>query len=489
MSDQERTAAEEDARFLRSGVLLNLFGYIFRLALPALTVFVVRAYGPKLFGVFVVAQLSLQLVFRAGSLGLDRAALWWIARKDGDDCGEHLFAMYFWTCLASLALAILVGFPGAALLARWSGDQGATVALRSMAAGLVPMALLEMSIHASMGTRDMAVRVFVRDVAVPSLQLGGALILAMLGYQVVGLEVAYLTALTVGAGIATYRVRHLIRRPRGNGFYHLPREVTRYAIPIWLSELANAAVARLDVYAIAQLLDARAVGIYAAITQVANSLRSIRQSFDPVVLALCSKIDFRKEPLRFSEGISHATVAIMAIQLPMWAAVFCFDKYFFLMLGSAFQGGEAALLILTTCWLLNGILGLNGIALMGFGRSDLILYDVVLTTLTQGTLLFLLIPHWGLTGAAAAVCFSYVFTNIVQALQVTFVSGVNPYQGNVAKALVVALTAISALVFAWFCLRDVPDVPRRIGAFALCLGVGATGYFHWVRRLHAHASV
>lgn len=482
MSEPPRTAAEEDAQFLRSGVLLNLFGYVFRLCLPALTVFVVRAYGPKLFGVFVVAQLSLQLVFRVGSLGLDRAALWWIARQKDEDRGNHLFAMYFWTTLASLVLALLIGFPGAALLARWSGDAGATVALRSMAAGLIPMALLEMSIHASMGTRDMAVRVFVRDVAVPLIQFGGALALSLLGFQVIGLEVAYLVALTVGALIATYRVRHLIVLPSDKNWWRLPREITRYAMPIWLSELANAVVARLDVYAIAQLMDARAVGIYAAVTQVANSLRSIRQSFDPVVLALCSKIDYRTEPSRFAEGVSRATVAIMAIQLPMWAAVFCFDRYFFMLLGSAFQGGETALLILATCWLLNGIVGLNGIALLGFGRSDLILYDVGVTMASQAALLFWWIPRWGLAGAALAVCVSYLTTNLVQALQARMVSGINPYRRNVGQALVVGVAALSVLLLAWFSMSGMDDPVRRIVPFMLFLAVGASGYFGWVKR-------
>jgi len=496
MAKPERDAAAEDAQFLRSGVLLNMLGYLFRIALPALSVFVIRVYGPRLFGVFVVAQLSLQLVFRVGSLGLDRAALWWIAKQEGDERGADLFAMYFWVTLSSVVLALAIGFPAAGLIARWSGDEGAKVVLRSMAAGLVPMALLEMSVHASMGTRDMAIRVFVRDVAVPTLQLSGGLAMGLLGYKSVGLPLAYLLALTVGAAVATFRVRHLIGRPRVfvrspagalrlGDFWRVPRPVVQYAIPIWLSELANSVVSRLDVYVIAQFMNAQAVGVYAAITQVANALRAIRQSFDPVVLALCSKIDRQAEPERIRTGFTRATVAVMLIQFPMWAALVCFDKYLFMLLGSAFEGGQHALWILSTCWLINGIIGLHGVLLLGWGRSDLILYNVGFTLLSQAGLLYWFTPRWGVTGAALAVCLSYVCSNLLQWLQARMVSGTGTYGREMGRALGVATAALAAMGGVLFVLKaalpDVDDLARSAASFGLFLLVGGIGYTSWLR--------
>jgi len=472
-------ARARDARDLRRGFVANLSGYAARLSLPVLNLLVIRQYGAERFGEFAIAQASLIGVWRFGSLGLDKAALWWVPRADASPARHTpaLWSMLFWMLLANGLLAALLVLFLAPALAEWSGDRGAVLALRWMALGLVPTAILELTIHAVMGARNMAVRAFVRDGFVPALQVITALLASLLGWRELGLPISFLVSVSAGALVAAWMARSAFG-PLGSlaGIWRLPTAVLRYAGPIWLSELTSTLAGRLDVYALARLSDARSVGIYAAANQLAGSLRAVRQSFDPIVLSLCSELSARGDRGRLVAGFSRATAMVVAIQLPLWATLFCFDEWLMSLFGADFRAGSSALWMLASCWAINGVLGLNGIVLLGYGRSGWTLASLLLASLVMWSALSVFIPRWGLAGAAAAVTLAYTLLNAGLGWLACKVAGTALYDRGVERLLGVASVPVAGLLGAWFALSSWGDVVQRGGAYAVFWGVSALAY-------------
>jgi len=479
LTDEPSTegASARDARDLRRGFVANLSGYAARLSLPVLNLLVIRQYGAELFGEFAIAQASLVGVWRFGSLGLDKAALWWVPRRGEASHATALWSMLFWMLLLNGLLAALIVLFLAPGLAEWSGARGSVLALRWMALGLVPTAILELTIHVVMGARNMAVRAFVRDGFVPALQVVTALVASFLGWRQLGLPISFLVSVSAGALVAGWMARRSFG-PLASlaGIWRLPPPVLRYAGPIWLSELASTLAGRLDVYALAQLSDARSVGIYAAASQVAGSLRAVRQSFDPIVLSLCSELSARGDRARLVAGFSRATAMVVAIQLPLWATLFCFDEWLMSLFGADFRAGAGVLWMLASCWAINGVLGLNGIVLLGYGRSGWTLASMLLASLVMWIALSVFIPRWGLEGAAAAVTLSYTLLSAGLAWLACKLGGTSLYDRGVERLLGFASVAVVCLLGAWFALSSSGDVAQRGGAYVVFLLVSALAY-------------
>jgi len=442
----------------------------------------IRLYGAELFGTYVVAQASILIVWRLASLGLDKAALWWVPRAVAGNSSEGgLRAMFFWVTSTSIVLCGVIALGAAPLLAEWSAEPRSADALRWMALGLVPMALMELAIHSVMGTRNMAARVLIRDGLVPTLQLASALFFGVLGWKASGLPFSFLLSTTVGAIAALWVGFRLLERRLWQGsMFRLSPEVVRYAGSIWVSELSAAILTRMDLYALARYSDPRSVGIYAAVTQLAGSLRQVRQSFDPMVVALCAELSIRRDSARLVAGFSRAAAAVLSIQLPIWAFFFCFDSWILPIYGAGFEAGAAALVILSACWVLNGVLGLNGMVLLGQGRSELMLAGILLTMALQVALLPWLISTHGLEGAALTVALSYTALGFAHWYLATRTSGVNPYDARVLRTVIAACVAVGALLAAYYTLQPFGELARRVGAFAVFALVAGGTYFGWL---------
>lgn len=468
----------QDQHDLRRGSFANLMGYLLRVALPALNVLVVRWYGPERFGNFVVAQASLLLAFRATSLGYDKAALWWVPRMAGAGSSVRpllLRALRVALPCSVLGLLLIMLLPGV-----WVSS-GLNESTYLVALGLLPLTVLELCVHASMGARNMLGRVLVRDVLVPALQLGLSLAFAACGLLDLGLSGAYLIALMVGALVSAWLARALLGSSLNQRATDLPAELRTYARAIWLSELASTLLSRLDVLVIAQVGEARMVGVYAAAGQLANVLRSVRQAFDPIVLTICSQASIRGEMTRVRAGISRATESVLQIQVPIWAFMVCFAQPLIGLFGASYAEASAPLLVLASVWLLNGAIGLSGNVLLGLGRADIGLWGALGTGIIQLPLLVWWVPTHGALGAAWAAAVSYLLLNLAQlamarVLAITplfdrrlqqllraggplcaallLLAVVSPAELRIRLVTFLGFVALAALIYAWLAGRE-----------------------------------
>jgi O-antigen/teichoic acid export membrane protein len=438
-----------DAYDLRRGVTVNLFGYLIKIINPVLTWAVIILYGSHDYGFFVAAQAVVMVMLRVGLVGLDKGALWWTARQERGSplAGLGGAALLVVVLSAAIALVTSVFAPG---FAAWHGEPGAALGLRLMGVGIVPMALTELLVSAAAGRRRLEAQVWMRDgVGAVSLTLLGVA-LHLTGFGAIGLPVAFVLSRLitfVGVSIMVRRIAPLELRVRGE---RIPRALLRYSLPFWLSEIASAFLQRMDVLALTAMSTPAMVGIYGAVVQIANTLRQIRQTFDPTVLAMFSEIGARPSAQRLRVGFSYATALVIITQMPLYAFIFCFADVVMKLLGESYQQGALAVVTLAGFWMFNGVVGLNGHIVNGYGRSDLALVNMLVTIGVQAALQSALIPIYGLTGAALAVGLAYSIQNLLSVLQAYRLSRVWPYDRTVIDVLSVGMVASAGGVFVWF---------------------------------------
>jgi len=167
----------------------------------------------------------------------------------------------------------------------------------------------------------------------------------------------------------------------------------------------------------------------------------VRRSYDPIVVTLMSDIVASGDTARLRDGFSRATVLVMLTQVPIFAGLALFADELMPLFGAGFDQATAPVVIICAFWILNGAIGLNGFIVSGYGRTDLLLLDLVGMAMYQALALMVLVPSYGAVGASIAVGSAHVLANVVQALQGNKLSGINPYNADVTRAAAASLAA------------------------------------------------
>jgi O-antigen/teichoic acid export membrane protein len=110
--------------------------------------------------------------------------------------------------------------------------------------------------------------------------------------------------------------------------------------------------------------------------------------------------------------------------------------------GESFAGGSAALAILAWGNLVNTGTGVCGVILNMTEKTTLTLLNSVLLFILVTGLNVLLIPQWGLIGAAVASLTAVVVINLLRLLEVFILFRLLPYNSSFIKPIVAGLTAL-----------------------------------------------
>lgn len=458
-----KAALDRDARDLRRSLSINLLGYVLKFAVPFLTILVIRAYGAGAFGVYALVVATLGVLLRLCLLGLDKGLLWWIPRQSVADERVGLGPVFMLTTGTSLLLAVLTASMLAPVIAGWASHPEITDGLRWMVAGLVPMAMIEVLCQAAVGKRHLEAHVLAKEGVVTLTMMLGALILHGLGMGSEGLALAFFVSNVAGLVAVWWVFRRAFAGSRGVVTpWRLPIELWRYSWPMWLSELALALFARLDVFVLAALTNDVAVGIFAGAAQYAQNVTAIRVSFDPMVTAMVSQIHHANDLRRLRRGFTHAWVLVATLALPLVALMIAGAAWIMPLLGEKYAAGVVPALILIGLYTVHGLFGLNQHIVSGFGHSRLALINIVVAILAALGLLYALIPAYGVAGAAWGIGLTYVLLNVLWAVEARVIVGGWHYERSVAAVLGLAGVGAGVMAAVW------------LGLLA-ALGSGATG--------------
>jgi O-antigen/teichoic acid export membrane protein len=476
MSNATAGSAERDARDLNRGLAVNLLGYALKIGHPLLLIWVVRAFGAEAWGQYTVSEAVLLIVVRVVLLGFDKTLLWWVPRMDSEPSALPRLRGALWgTLILSFVSAGLISWLLAGPIAAWRGAPEAATALSWMAWTLVPMSVMELFISAALGKRKVESHVLIRDLLVSFSFVGLALVLFYAGLRETGLAIAYFVSYAIGAVAASVVFVRLFGIAGAIGGWQRPsREMVRYALPQWGGELLSTAMARADVLAVSYWGSPAAVGVYGIVMRVGNAVRSVRRSYDPIVTALMSDIAASGDKNRLREGFSRATVLVMLTQVPIFAVLALFANELMPLFGEGFEQATVPVIVICAFWIMNGAIGMNGFIVAGFGRSDLLLLDLSLMAVYQGVALALLVPPYGAVGASVAVGSAHVLANLLQAVQGNKLSGINPYNRDVMRAVVASLGAFAAAGLVILLAQPLGSWPSRV------LGTVVFGLVLWL---------
>jgi O-antigen/teichoic acid export membrane protein len=406
---------------------------------------VARALGTAGFGLYLLALAISTFLAEACDLGLDYGVLRFgaIARGAGDQ--DRLRAVIRRGVLGAFAagsLASVLLVSGAALVARAFGKPDLIPVLIPLALAIPFTGTAEVVRSALRGMGRAAPSVASDSLITPGLRLGMVLLALQITADPRHVAIAY--AITeVVALLAVFgmllRVLARQRRPsRRRGRNRSKVETPglfRYSLPMSLNRLLLYTNNQTEVLVLGLLWPAGTVGVFGVARRlsmvVGSLLASITVLFNPTVANLHHKRDHGELDRLFRT----ATRWLFTFGFPLCLIEVAFAHDLLHVFGEGFTGGATALAILALGQLVNVGTGTVAGVLAMIGRARMSVLNSLFFLGLSLLLDFLLIPAWGILGAAIANATSLAVVNLLRVVQIRKVLGIFPYDHRFLRPL------------------------------------------------------
>ena len=416
-----------------------------------ITFLVARLLTAEDYGMYNLAISGAAIAAAFARFGLDTGTLRYVAVMNGRRDQEGLWG----TLQVGVVGTVLFGSLAATLLfalaypiAEHAFDAPRLAPFLQVASVFVPMlALGDILSAATRGFKSMRESVLSENIIQPLVRLVIIVLLALTGMDVVKAIVAFGLA-DVASGIMLIyflNKRFGLRRPLQDA-RRPTREIVGFSLPLWLSDIMSSLRGNLQTILIGSLSTIRNVGIFTIADQV-NMVGSIVHqaivvSARPVVSELHDQGDWRQ----LTRLYQTTTRWVIMLNLPAILLMFLFPRQIMSLFGSEFTEGASALVILAGASLINIATGMCGAIIEMTGQSKWKLFNSALRVIFSILFNFLLIPRWGIIGAAVATVMLAIVSNVLPMLEVWYLYKLLPFNRSFIGLII---AAVSALLSAW----------------------------------------
>lgn len=435
---------------LASGAGIALVGKLFGKSAHLVTqVALARLLGPAAFGLYAIGWTAFRALSVALPLGLDKGILRFGAAQLNTDrsrfrgtihwaallatlAGVACGALFFW--LSPWLASVVFNKPELTSVLRWF----------SLVFPLYP--LMRVACATSLLSKKTTYSVVAEDVVQPLFNLLLILVLAAGGLtlaRAVGATVASFGLGTAAAVVASVRLYPELKRPLGE--YRGVGELLAFSLPAVSLEAFSSWMTWADKLFIGALLPAESAGVYQAASQAVVLFAVILGAFNVIFAPLVAEIVHTGTRGELEQLYRTATRWGLYLSGPLFAILLAEPALILsVIFGEAYAEGAIPLVVLLSGQVVN--LATGGVALLlvlaGRERRWLLISGTAL--LANLALNALLIPPFGLVGAAAATSLSIAALYLSGLIAVRWQLEIWPYDAQTLKIAAAAAAAFLA---------------------------------------------
>ena len=408
---REVTIAREGGIAMAGFVFGQLFRFAYNLAAA-------RLLGAEALGTYALVVAVMQVGETVAVGGLDAGLLRFVSQRAGEERRQIIASAIKRTLLAALLSGLLIALFSAQLASLLHGGGLLRMTLLSVAVALPLSVMTLMAGFAFQAHQRLMPKVVASQIIVP-----GTFLLSMLAARYLwGREAALTVPFAVAPLVALLWILPGFRRMTGIGLNDLlragsNRELNRFALPLLAVSLFSILSHWIDVVMLGLLTDVGTVGLYQPAARTAGLLRSTLLAFAGIAAPMIAGYHGRREfdGIRATYGmVNRWIVTIVMVPFLMLAL---FPGEVLSVFGKGFAAGSTALLLLSVSSLLLAWFGLGNTVLAMCGGERLSMINQAVALVLQALLHWLLIPRFGLNGAALSTLVVMVLLTLARMIQ------------------------------------------------------------------------
>jgi len=453
-------------------LIANLISYLS-------SILITRIVGAKFYGVFYLANTILGLGSLLAMLGLNQGVLRYVSLYSGQDDsarikGSILFTIRI-TLIASVFLTIMIFGFSPFLSQKIFHKPGLTLALRILIIALPFSTLAAVFLSSLQGLRLIKYNVLVKNVLQPLSRLILLVIFFLVGWKFLGLLWATVFSIFFGFLLAYYFLKKNCSSLGEKSVAIFEKsEIVRFSTPLFFEGLLNYAISATPILLLGYFRPSTDVGIYGIGMKLGLLVILPLNSFNIIFAPTISNLYGRHEHEALERLFKTVTKWIFTISFAAFLIIVLFAKPILSIFGKSFIPGANALYFIVLGQLINASVGSVGFMLMMTGRPKMnLLNSGILCALTI-FFSYLLIPKYGIVGAAIATAFSIGFVNILRLVEVYYFERIHPYKRSFIKPLTSGTlsTLVVIILGIFFPYTSNLFFTVGFGALFLCLFIG-----------------
>jgi len=222
-----------------------------------------------------------------------------------------------------------------------------------------------------------------------------------------------LSGLVVAICLSLYLKRRLVKIEVGQKAKFNTKNWIKTALPLLLNSGFHVVLAQGDILLIGYLLNAEQVGLYAAANKTASLVIFILTAVNSVAAPMISQLYGEGDMRKLQRVATISARVTFVVSLPICLTLMVFNEYIISMFGEEFIKGGVVLSILSGAQLITALTGSVGYILIMTGNQNRAIGILAGAAIINLSLNVLLIPEYGIVGAAIATVASTLIWNIL----------------------------------------------------------------------------
>lgn len=413
------------------GAFINLVGNLGKVSHFAFDVVASRVLGEHVFGYFSTTWLVMHLCLIVCYFGAHRLVIDFVARhRDGD---QSLYYRGILGCiLLSFFLSILLVVTVYLLaddLAAFIGKPPVAEYLKIVCWSAPFYCLTTVLLSATRGIKIMHLWVFVRFGVEPFSDLVLLIVIYLLFATSAAQFYAKAVTFTLGAFLSVYifhryfSLRDLLRQWPALEQW---KRILVLGFPIMVADFLSILILRVDIIPLSVLAAPVQVATFQVVLNISNVMRTIPQAIDPILMPVVVEMQRRNDYTALEHIYSTLIRATLFLAVGFYVMVLLFGPLLMSIYGDAYVPGFTALAIACCGVLLHTLSSSVEPALIMSGYPYLNLINNVFFVVVNLVADFLLIPAYGLIGAAIGSLTASLLTATLQTVMLYRVLHVQP---------------------------------------------------------------
>jgi O-antigen/teichoic acid export membrane protein len=465
---QDRSAERDqrsDDRYhqaITRGALVNLLGALARLGYPLFLLLVTRLWGSAFGGLYLLAQALIEVASCAVIDAPGDATVVFASRhaegaRDDERARRQLYQVLGTTLRFGLGLGGLVAvgtlLVGRTVIHRLFPQYGALMpGIFLLGCTLIPRALSQTAISATKSLLHMKYDALLNGLAFPVMLLGGGAVVyfagggltALLGMQL-GAECA-LAVLALVVFARHFSLRELAAAVR----WPAHRGVLGFLLPQGLNLTFNRYIGRLDGIMLAAFgLSQSQLGYFSTAALLTGLLAQIRMMFSGALAPVAVRFHGAGERRALEETMGRVARWSTALVVPAVLAVLVLRGDLLHLVSHDYGRDSLFVVVLLIPPFTSCAYGLAGACLMFTGHSRMTLANSLAIAVINTALTFVLIPRFGMLGAALATAAATTTMTALQMIELARLEGVAIRWRAVWRPHVGLACALVPVLIAW----------------------------------------
>jgi O-antigen/teichoic acid export membrane protein len=249
-----------------------------------------------------------------------------------------------------------------------------------------------------------------------------------------------------------------------------PGEMLRFSVPVYFSNLINTFGGNLQTLLLGGMASVASAGVFAVANHVMLVGAIFHQAIVQASMPIFAELQDASDRARLHALYRTTSKWTFTLNLPFFLVAVLFPQALLSIFGPEFMDGATALVILAFGSVINAATGTSGAVLDMTGHTRVKLLNSSLAVGLAITLNLILIPDYGITGAAIASLGSVATVNLLRVAEVVWLVRVGPYDLAWAKPL---LAGTAAVLVGWIVAMLAQGtgmlISSAVGAIALVL--------------------